>query len=241
MARPYYLDRPDMLELEAEVLDVRADGILLDCSPLFPGGGGQLPDRGKIIWSGGELEIKKVTSEARGVWHEVCGPAEPSGSVLIQVDRSFRSLMSEMHTVAHIVNSIVFRDFDRALLTGAQLAGDGSFRLDFDLPGADNDRLRALEGPINDAIRLNLTVQTTYMPWAEADAEPGIFRSKAVTPPQMDDGTVRIVEIVGFDRQACGGTHLASTGHSRPVKILKIDNKGRQNRRVRVGLVGVTY
>jgi misacylated tRNA(Ala) deacylase len=65
-----------------------------------------------------------------------------------------------------------------------------------------------------------------------------LLRSKSVTPPPGEDGTVRIVEIVGLDRQACGGTHLASTGRSRPLRILKIDNKGRHNRRVRIGLGG---
>jgi misacylated tRNA(Ala) deacylase len=71
-----------------------------------------------------------------------------------------------------------------------------------------------------------------------ARAEPGLLRSRSVAPPPTADGSVRIVEIVGLDRQACGGTHLASTGRSRPLRILKIDNKGRHNRRVRIGLVG---
>jgi misacylated tRNA(Ala) deacylase len=72
----------------------------------------------------------------------------------------------------------------------------------------------------------------------EAAARPGLLRSKSVTPPPLEDGTVRIVEIVGLDRQACGGTHLRSTGNSSLWRILKIDNKGRHNRRVRIALVG---
>jgi misacylated tRNA(Ala) deacylase len=63
-----------------------------------------------------------------------------------------------------------------------------------------------------------------------------VLRSKAVTPPPQSDGKVRIVEIAGLDRQACGGTHLASTGQSRPLCILKVENKGRHNRRVKIGL-----
>jgi len=69
-----------------------------------------------------------------------------------------------------------------------------------------------------------------------AAAETGLFRSRSVAPPPSTDGTVRIVEIVGLDRQACGGTRLGSTGRSRPIRILKIDNKGRHNRRVKYGL-----
>jgi misacylated tRNA(Ala) deacylase len=109
--------------------------------------------------------------------------------------------------------------------------------MDFDLPESDNDRLRALEAPINNVIRQNLAVRYGYMPMTGAAAQPGLLRSKSVTPPPLEDGTIRIVEIVGLDRQACGGTHLGSTGGSPRLRILKIDNKGRHNCRVRIGLV----
>ena len=69
----------------------------------------------------------------------------------------------------------------------------------------------------------------------EAQATPGLIRSRSVAPPPTPDGKIRIVEIAGLDRQACGGTHLASTGGSAPIRILKIDNKGRHNRRIRFG------
>jgi len=101
---------------------------------------------------------------------------------------------------------------------------------------ADNDRLRALEPEINDVIRQDLPLRYAYVPEADAVAERGLIRNRSVAPPPASDGTVRIVEIVGLDRQACGGTHLASTGASRPIRILKIDNKGRHNRRIRIGL-----
>ena len=71
-----------------------------------------------------------------------------------------------------------------------------------------------------------------------AEATQGLLRSHSVTPPSSSEGLIRIIEIAGFDRQACGGTHLASTGRSRPIQILKIENKGRHNRRVRIGLKG---
>jgi misacylated tRNA(Ala) deacylase len=146
--------------------------------------------------------------------------------------------MRALHTDLHIVNAVVFQGFDGALVTGVQMNEDGTARIDFDLPDADNDRLRAIEEPVNALIRQDLAVRQDYLPEAVAFAEPGLIRSRSVAPPPTADGQVRVVEIVGLDRQACGGTHLASTGGSPPIRILKIDNKGRHNRRLRIGLAG---
>jgi misacylated tRNA(Ala) deacylase len=109
--------------------------------------------------------------------------------------------------------------------------------MDFDLPDANTDRLKAIDVPINVAIQENLELRFGYVPIEEAQGAHGLIRTQSVAPPPTTDGQIRIVEIVGLDRQACGGTHLASTGASRQVKVLKIDNKGRHNRRVRIGLV----
>ena len=237
MTRLLCHDRPDLLELETEILDVRPGAVLLARSPFFPGGGGQLPDRGSLAWRGGELAVTGLAADPRGLWHELADPAEPLGTVLLRIDPAFRALMSELHTLAHVLNSLVYDAFGGALLTGAQLSADATFRVDFDLPGADNDRLRALGPAIADVIRQDLPVGASWMPYDEARAIPGMFRSKAVAPPPQADGMVRIVEIAGLDRQACGGTHLASTGLSRGARILKIESKGRHNRRVRAGLV----
>lgn len=235
MPRYFCQDHPDQLELEAEVLDARPGAMLLAQSPFFPGGGGQLADKGTLEWSGGILTVESLEPDPRGLWHVFNDAVIVHGPVLAKIEPEFRQLMCELHTLAHVLNSIVYRDFGGALLTGAQLSADETFRVDFDVPGAHPDWLRALNGPINDVIRQNLAIHTSYMPWTEAQAEPGMFRSKSVSPPPQEDGSVRIVEISGLDRQACGGTHLSSTGQARPVRILKVDNKGKQNRRIRVG------
>ncbi|MBW7968047.1 alanyl-tRNA editing protein [Bradyrhizobium sp. BR 10289] len=228
---------PEVLELEADVLDAKPGAVLLAQTPAFPGGGGQLPDTASIHWSNGEALVRTMVPDERGWWHEFENGAEISGRVRVSVNPAFRRLMCELHTLAHITNSVVFQNFGGALLTGAQLSADGTFRIDFDLTGSDADRLRALAGPINDVIRQDLPIRAFQMPWDEAQSVPGLFRSKTVSPPRRADGNVRIVEIGALDRQACGGTHLGSTAQTRPVRILKVENKGRQNRRIRVGFV----
>lgn len=238
MSRRFYHHNPDTLSLETEVIASRPGAVALARSPFYPGGGGQLPDRGVLRWNGGEAAVMRLEDDGTLLWHLLDAPAEMAGTVEAAVDPALRATMCELHTDLHILNALVFRAFSGALVNGVQMAPDGTARIDFDLPNADNDRLRALEPAINDAIRQDLPVRHAYVALALAESEPGLLRSRAVAPPPNADGTVRVVEIAGLDRQACGGTHLTSTGRSRPVRVLKIDNKGRHFRRVRIGLVG---
>ena len=238
MSRYVCHEHPEVLALETRVVDARPGAVVLERTPFHPGGGGQLADRGVLRWNGGEAAVAGFELTEGRLWHRLAEPVEASGSVQVAVDPAFRTMMTELHTGTHVLNALVYQQFHGALVTGAQLNDDGTARMDFDLPDADNDRLRALEASINDVIRQDLPLRFAYVPLAEAAAQPGLLRSKSVAPPPDEDGTVRIVEIVGLDRQACGGTHLASTARSRPIRILKIDNKGRHNRRVKIGLAG---
>ncbi len=229
-------EQPEAVLVETEIADARPGKVALATSPFYPGGGGQLADRGVIRWKDGEAKVTGFEYSAGKLWHLLDTPGEVTGAVEAAVDPDFRRTMRQLHTDTHVLNALVFQNFDGALVTGVQMAGDGTARMDFDLQVADNDRLRALEGPINDLIRQDIAVAFAYVPMHEAQATPGLIRSRSVAPPPTPDGKIRIVEIVGLDRQACGGTHLASTGGSPSIRILKIDNKGRRNRRIRIGL-----
>jgi misacylated tRNA(Ala) deacylase len=231
MSRPLWFDDPDLDRLEARVIDRRPGAVRLDRSPFFPGGGGQLADRGRLSFPTATVEVIGLESDADGLWHRLDGDV-----VTAAIDPDFRWTMRELHTLAHVLNAIVHRRFDGALLTGAQLSADRTFRVDFDLPGVDPAELRGLDGALAEAIHADHEIRAFHMPWAEAAAVPGLFRSAAVSPPQDETGEVRIVEIVGLDRQACGGTHLPSTGRAGPARIVRVDNKGRRNRRIKVAV-----
>jgi len=236
MARYFCHEHPDVLTVSTGVVEARPGLVLLETSPFHPGGGGQLADRGVVRWNGGEVAVTGFESSGEGAWHVLAEPVEVHGAVEASVDPRFRALMSELHTDTHVLNALVFQQFGGALVTGAQMNEDGTARMDFDLPDADSERLRALEAAINDAIRQDFPVRYTYVSMEEAEREHGLIRNRSVAPPPGPDGLVRVVEIVGLDRQACGGTHLASTAAARPIRVLKIDNKGRHNRRVRIGI-----
>jgi misacylated tRNA(Ala) deacylase len=232
----YCHEHPETLELETTAVDARPGRVRLAQSPFYPGGGGQPADIGSIRWQGGETAVTGLEYVAGQPWHLLAEPVEIEGTVQAAVDAGYRRTMRQLHTGTHVLNALVFQAFDGALVTGVQMYGDGTARMDFDLPDADNDRLRALEAPINAVIAENRALRFAYVSMGEARAEPGLIRSRSVAPPPTSDGRVRVVEIVGLDRQACGGTHLASTGASPPLRILKIDNKGRHNRRIRIAL-----
>jgi misacylated tRNA(Ala) deacylase len=237
MRRAFYHEHPDQLRLETDVLESRPGRLVLSRSPFFPGGGGQLADRGEIVWSGGRAPIAGFETIDGKTWVLLAGEAEVNGPIEAVVDADFRRMMTQMHTYTHILNACVYRTFDGALVTGVQMNEDATARMDFDLPDADNEKLRALEDPINAAIAEDLRVADSYVPLAVAQGEPGLIRTRSVAPPPTADGMVRIVEIAGLDRQACGGTHLSSTRGEKRIRMLKIDNKGRHNRRIRIALV----
>lgn len=240
MVKRYYCqDHPEILELETTVVNARPGAVLLDASPFFPGGGGQQPDRGILSWSGGNASVIGFEFDGEELWHRLDTDDEPQGTVRFSVDPAFRRHMCRQHTAAHIVNAIVFTAFDGALLTGVQLGETEGFRIDFDLPDVENDRLRAMAGAINEAIAGDLVVSDFHMNWEEAESVPGMFRAKSVSPPKLDDGSVRIVEIAGLDRQACGGTHVATTGEVGRIDMRKVENKGRHNRRLRLALADI--
>ena len=216
------------------MVDVRPGAVALSQSAFHPGGGGQVSDRGSIEWSGGRVDVTHVEIDGDVWWHVLADPsAAPSGTVDVVVDADHRLGVASLHTMSHVLNAFVFDEFSGALVTGAQISGDGRGRMDFDLPEVDNDRLRALEAPINDVVVRGIEVRSVYVPIAAATPESGLMRSAAVAPPPTPDGTFRVIDIDGVDRQACGGTHLSNTAQSRPIRITKVENKGRHNRRVR--------
>ena len=228
---------PDVYVFETDVLESDGTRVVLADSWLHPGGGGQPSDRGALEYASGSATITGVDHQDGKTWHVLDSPVTQGERVRVTIDRDHRLRVAQLHTDTHVLNALVFREFDGALVSGAKIASDGTAHMDFDLPEIDNDRLRALEDPINEVIRAGLAVRSRYVTVEEASRTKGLIRSLSVAPPPTPDGLFRVIEIEGLDLQACGGTHLSSTSESPPITITKIDNKGRRNRRVRIALV----
>lgn len=232
---------PDLFEHDAEVLAARPGRVQLDRSALHPGGGGQVSDVGWLEHGAGVVPITGVETVdgpqgTPEVWHVLGDDVEPSGSVVVRVDADRRHRVAQLHTDSHVLNALVYERFPGTLVTGAQINDDGTGRMDFDLSEVDNEVLRGLAGGVNHAIGRGVEVRAVYVDAADAATTEGLVRSLSVAPPPTADGQLRIIDIDGIDRQACGGTHLTNTAQSGRFAITKVESKGKRNRRIRFRL-----
>jgi len=228
---------PDLHEHDATVIDATPGRVALSRTAFHPGGGGQVSDVGSIETASGSFAVTHIEVDGDTWWHVLADEAaELSGAATVRVDAGHRLHVASLHTMSHVLNAFVFAEFEGSLVTGAQINGDGTGRMDFDLSAIDNDRLRALEAPVNDVIARQLDVAAIYVSADEAQETPGLVRSLSVAPPPTPDGQLRLIDVDGLDRQACGGTHLSNTGQAAGFTIGKIENKGKRNRRIRFSL-----
>ncbi len=153
----------------------------------------------------------------------------PGTRVTAEIDWARRYRLMRMHTCLHLLCAVIVGD-----VTGGQV-GDGKGRLDFNLPDTrlDKDHITA---ELNRLIKEDHPVRPRWITDEELSARAELVRTMSVKPP-MGQGRVRLLDIEGVDLQPCGGTHVARTGEIGQVEVTKIENKGRQNRRVNLALV----
>ena len=226
-------EQPDLYEHGAVVVGAAPGRVALDRSAFHPGGGGQVSDVGTIEHAGGLVAVIGIETVDEVVWHLLDQDVSLDGEVVVRVDAEHRSRVAQLHTDSHVLNAIVFDRWPGTLVTGAQINADGTGRMDFDLSEVDNDALRGLDVAVNDVIGRGIEVRAVYVAAGDAATTAGLVRSLSVAPPPTPDGQLRIIEIDGIDRQACGGTHLSNTGESNPFRITKVESKGKRNRRIR--------
>ena len=222
--------------MTAEVVATDTDDgrVLLDRTVFYPGGGGQPIDRG-VLWVGDDpLDVVRVTQDNDGVWHWLDGTLPAPGTrVGGRIDWERRYLLMRTHTSMHALCGVVWEWF-RSPVTGGNME-PGRGRLDFELPDWDPENRTPLEEALNAAIARRLPIEVSFRPREEADQDPSLIRTKVnLIPPSVR--TIRVIDIVGLDRQADGGTHVNSTAEVGRVKITKIQSKGRGFRRIRVAL-----
>ncbi len=227
------LDDQTLRDWDAVVLDVDDEGIVLDRSAFYPGGGGQPPDEGVLLWGGVLTRIvgARKGDDLRLVPAEG-DPVPPVGTpVRGALDDERRSWLMRTHSALHLLGGVVFRDFG-ALVTGGNME-PGVARMDFNLPEVPAGLKEQLTQACNAEVAADRAITVSVLPREQAYAIPTLLRTATdLLPPDLE--VVRLVDITGLDLQADGGTHVASTRQIGRIEVLKIENKGRGFRRVRV-------
>ncbi len=235
--RLYFKD-DHCFEADAMVVTVRDNAVAFDQSCFYPGGGGQPSDEGSIRLKGGEmLEIVSVHLDPDEiVWHFSKSP--PPSDILGQparliLNKKRRLALTRYHTALHVLNTIALRDYG-GWITGVQIGVEYS-RIDFTLDGFSAAMCAELERKVNAILEENHGLKAYYMPEEEFRRREDLLRTLEAKPP-VSHGQVRIVEIQGFDAQACGGTHVATTSEVGRCSIYRTENKGKNNKRLYVRL-----
>ncbi|GJF06020.1 MULTISPECIES: alanyl-tRNA editing protein [Pseudonocardia] len=225
---------PDVRDFTATVVAVDPErGIVLDRSAFYPGGGGQPPDEGVLLWGGVRTRIVGTVRGDDLYLVPAEGDPVPAAGTAVRgaIDDERRTGLMRTHSGLHVLTAVVFRDF------GAKVTGGNmeplTARMDFDLPQVPPDFKDRVAEAVNAEIALDRPIAARLLPRAEAFAIPNLVRTAADLLPE-DLETIRVVDIDGLDQQADGGTHVASTKLIGRVEVVKVENKGRGFRRLRV-------
>jgi misacylated tRNA(Ala) deacylase len=223
-------------EFEAVVVELSGREVILDRTAFYPGGGGQPPDHGVLLWQGVQTRIVSTRKGDDLYLVPAEGdPLPPAGTAVTgAIEDERRTLLMRTHSGLHVLCGVVFRDFG-ALVTGGNME-PGEARMDFNLPEVPPDFKARLEELVNVEVSADRPVAVKVLPREEALALPDIIRTQSNLIP-ADEQEIRIVDIVGLDVQADGGTHVASTAQIGKLQVVKVESKGRANRRVRVRLI----
>ena len=217
-------------ECAATVVSADARGIVLDRTVFYPTGGGQPGDIGELrLADGGSIAIvDTVKGDGPDDIRHVPAPGSPlpeaGAAVVAAIDWERRHRHMRMHTCMHLLCAVV-----PGAVTGGQVGAERS-RLDFDVPGEALDKA-VLTEKLNALVAADHAVEPRWITDAEMAERPDLVRTMSVKPPS-GHGRVRLLDIGGIDLQPCGGTHVRRTGEIGRVEVAKIENKGRQNRRV---------
>jgi misacylated tRNA(Ala) deacylase len=230
------LGDPTLREWDATVLTSGPDGIVLDRSAFYPGGGGQPPDEGVLLWGGVETRIvsaRKTVDEVYLVAAEADPLPPPATAVRGAIADERRSKLMRTHSALHLLNGVVWRDFHLLVTSAGMEPLEG--RMDFDLPDVPAGFRDRVQEACNAEIDADRAVVVRSMPRDEAfSVEQVAVAARDLVPAHLQE--VRIVEIVGLDVEADGGTHVASTKQIRHIDIVKVENKGKGFRRLRIRL-----
>lgn len=243
---PPELARTELFAVDAYLRDFDADvvaidpdqnRVLLGRTAFYPGGGGQPHDVGALRWRGSGSEsgaaVTRVARDSGRIWHWLDGDELPESGAEVEgiLDWERRHLTMRTHTALHILCGVIWTEFGVAVTGGNMEPGRG--RLDFALESMSAELGQRVERRINEEIAAAREILVEFVGRDVADDDPALIRIAANLIPREID-PLRVIDIVGLDKQADGGTHVLSTAEVGAVAVTGTESKGKGNKRIRL-------
>jgi misacylated tRNA(Ala) deacylase len=223
-----------LAEVKAMVVAVEGQAVALDQTIFFPGGGGQVPDKGALEANGVQMPVVEVKKKDDLIWHTVQGAVPEVGAeVTCRLDWAHRYQVMRTHTAFHILCGVIFKVYGAQVTGGNMKPLEG--RMDFELEHMTGNFASDVEAQINAEVQAARPIRVLILPREEAFQIPDLIRTKINLLPE-GISEVRTVEIVGLDLQADGGTHVANTREVGYIHVVGHESKGKINKRLRIAL-----
>jgi misacylated tRNA(Ala) deacylase len=226
-----YLRDAFVREFDSTVIAVDGNRVALDATYFYPTGGGQPHDTGTL----GSAHVSEVRKEGDAVWHTLQGPVPSVGDVVhgvVDWDRRFNLMRT--HTAMHILCGVIWNEW-QVPVTGGNME-PLSARMDFEFDPLPEGFAQRVEDLVNEAIARDFPIEVSFLPRETAVLDADLIRTKVSLIPETVK-EIRVVDIVGLDKQADGGTHVRSTADVGRFRVIKLENKGKGNKRVRVEIL----
>jgi len=229
MSEPIYLKDCNIKEFDAKVIFVEENKVELDRTAFYPRSGGVAHDTGYLIKNGKTYQVVEVLKEGNRIIHILNEKGlQVNDLVHGVINWERRRMLMRMHTSAHLLSAIFYNKLG-AKITGNQIDFDKS-RIDFSLESFDRALIESLIEEANRIIEKDAQIKIYFLKREEALKIPGLVKLAEAQPPDVE--TLRIVEIEGIDIQADGGCHVSRLKEIGKIVLLKLENKGKANRRI---------
>ena len=228
-----YLRDAYLTEFDARVVEVdeEANRVALDATAFYPTGGGQPHDTGRL----GDSTVTGVRKEGELVWHALEGPLPAVGETVHgYVDWDRRHQLMRTHTALHVLCGVIWNEWGKAV-TGGDMQPLAA-RMDFEFDPLPEGFGATVEKLVNEELAADRPIEVSFLPRETAVEDEDLIRTKVNMIPESVR-EIRVVDIVGLDKQADGGTHVRSTGEVGRIRVLKTESKGKGNKRIRIEVV----
>jgi misacylated tRNA(Ala) deacylase len=223
-----YLRDAELRTFTATVVDASDDGVVLDRTAFYVTGGGQPHDTGRL----GDAAVVDVVKRDGEVWHVLEGSVPPVGAAVEgTIDWDRRHALMRTHTALHVLCGVIWNEWGTAV-TGGNME-PLSARMDFEFDPLPEGFGETVERLVNAELAAARPIEVTFLPRDTAVMDEDLIRTKVSLIPESVP-EIRVVDIVGLDKQADGGTHVASTDQVGRIRVVKTESKGKGNKRIRI-------